>query len=966
MSSAPELKATLTLPQTAFSMKANLPQNEPLRLARWTSMRLYDELRKAGKGRPVYLLHDGPPYANGPIHLGHALNKGLKDFVVKAKTMAGFDSPYVPGFDCHGLPIEIKVDEQLGRKKLEMPAPAVLEACRAYAQKYIDLQTEQFKRIGCFGRWDTPYKTMSRDYEARTLEAFYGFLEKGFIYRGLKPVYWCIHDRTALAEAEVEYDTHTSPSIYVRYKLTSDAAALDPRLANRQVYTIIWTTTPWTLPASMAVAFHPDFEYVALASGNSATDPVYIVAAELALAVVAACNLGATEELARFKGSQLERTTYKHPFLERSILGVLGTYVTADTGTGAVHTAPSHGADDFYTGQRYDLDQTCRVDAAGHLHVDQDAWKEADPPPFEGKKVWAANPIVLDMLKTRGALLGSSSLDHSYPHCWRCHNPVIFRATEQWFISLDTPIRARDEEKTFRQLTIEDIDKVVWDPAWGKERITNMIATRPDWCISRQRIWGVPIAVFLCDQCQKPILDPALNRKIIDLFEREGAEAWHTTDVAALLPAGVQCAHCDGKNFRKETDILDVWFDSGTSWFAVCESDPDLKAAYKSFQSGNGTQVLYLEGGDQHRGWFHSSLLTSVALRGPAPYSHVATAGWTLDEQGRAMSKSLGNGVDPVDIAERLGGEIVRLWVASIDFREDMAASENLMQRCAELYRKLRNTFRFLLGNLHGFDPSKHRVAEAELLPLDRYMLARTRDLAEKILGWYEAFEFHRVYQAVNEFAIVDLSAFYLDVLKDRMYTFAPASHARRSAQTVLWQITEALVRLVAPVLSFTADEVWEYLPPIAGREASVHLALFPKPEELFSENPAKLLDEWKQIFAVRDEALRVLEEARQAKRIGKGLEAEIEIAASGELLTLLQRHAAGLKEIINVSGVRVVASPDLKVEALPASGYKCARCWNFMPEVGDYGIWHNVCTRCQAALREMGIDPPQAGEDAK
>ena len=972
MSSAPELKATLTLPQTAFPMKANLPQNEPLRLARWTSMRIYDQLRKAGKGRPVYLLHDGPPYANGPIHLGHALNKGLKDFVVKSKTMTGFDSPYVPGFDCHGLPIEIKVDEQLGRKKLEMPAPAVLEACRAYAQKYIDLQTQQFQRIGCFGRWDTPYKTMSRDYEARTLEAFYGFLEKGFIYRGLKPVYWCIHDRTALAEAEVEYDTHTSPSIYVRYKLTSDAAALDPHLANHNVYTIIWTTTPWTLPASMAVAFHPDFEYVALAASgdpqtpNSATDPVYIVAAELAPAVIAACNLGATTELARFKGSQLERTTFKHPFLERSILGVLGAYVTADTGTGAVHTAPSHGADDFYTGQRYDLDQTCRVDAAGYLHVDPDVWKEADPPPFEGKKVWAANPIVLDMLKTRGALLGSSSLDHSYPHCWRCHNPVIFRATEQWFISLDTPITARNGEKTFRQLTIEDIDKVVWDPAWGKERITNMIATRPDWCISRQRIWGVPIAVFLCDHCQKPILDPALNRKIIDLFEREGAEAWHTTDVATLLPAGLRCAHCGGKQFRKETDILDVWFDSGTSWFAVCESDPDLKAAYESFQNGSGTQVLYLEGGDQHRGWFHSSLLTSVALRGPAPYSHVATAGWTLDEQGRAMSKSLGNGVDPVDIAERLGGEIVRLWVASIDFREDMAASENLMQRCAELYRKLRNTFRFLLGNLHGFDPSKHRVAEAELLPLDRYMLARTRDLAEKILGWYEAFEFHRVYQAVNEFAIVDLSSFYLDILKDRMYTFAPTSHARRSAQTVLWQITEALVRLVAPIVSFTADEVWEYLPAVEGREASVHLALFPKPEELFSENPAKLIEEWKRIFAVRDEALRVLEEARQAKRIGKGLEADIEIAASGELLTLLQRHAAGLKEIINVSAVRVVGGSGLKVEALPASGHKCARCWNFMPEVGDYGIWHNVCTRCQAALREMGIDPPQPGEDAK
>jgi isoleucyl-tRNA synthetase len=925
-------------------------------------MRLYDELRKAGKGRPIYLLHDGPPYANGPIHLGHALNKGLKDFVVKSKTMAGYDSPYVPGFDCHGLPIEIKVDEQLGRKKLEMPAPAVLAACRAYAQKYIDMQTQQFERIGCFGRWDNPYKTMSRDYEARTLEAFYGFLERDFIYRGLKPVYWCIHDRTALAEAEVEYESHTSPSIYVRYKLTSPPEAIAPGLAGENVWTIIWTTTPWTLPASMAVAFHPDFDYVALKTGPD----VYIVAAELAEAVKTACNLTDAVEIARFKGTKLEHLHFKHPFLERTILGVLGTYVTADTGTGAVHTAPSHGADDFYTGQRYDLDKTCRVDAAGYVHVDQKAWPHSELPPFEGKKVWDANPIVLDMLKTRGALLSASSLEHSYPHCWRCHNPIIFRATEQWFISLDTPVKSAHGEKTFRQVTIDEIDKVIWDPSWGKERITNMIATRPDWCISRQRIWGVPIAVFLCESCQKPIIDPALNRNIVELFEREGAEAWHTTDVATLLPANPQCAHCGGKQFRKETDILDVWFDSGTSWFAVCEFDPDLKTAYKQFQNEDGTKCLYLEGGDQHRGWFHSSLLTSVALRGRAPYSHVATAGWTLDEQGRAMSKSLGNGVDPVDIAERLGGEIVRLWVASIDFREDMAASENLMQRCAELYRKVRNTFRFLLGNLHGFDPARDRVPEADLLPLDRYMLARTRDVAEKILGWYEAFEFHRVYQAVNEFAIVDLSAFYLDVLKDRMYTFAPSSHARRSAQTVLWQITEALVRLVAPILTFTADEVWEYLPAVAGREPSVHLALFPKPEQICGESATKLLDEWSQVFAVRDEALRVLEEARQAKRIGKGLEADIRITASGDLLSLLRRHAAGLKEIINVSAVSVIDGPELKVEALPASGHKCARCWNFMPVVSDYGIWHDVCTRCQNNLREMGITPPQPEENAK
>src|ERR1700739_3307518 len=733
MSPAPELKATLTLPQTAFPMKANLPQNEPLRLKRWASLRIYTQLRKAAAGRPAYLLHDGPPYANGPLHLGHALNKGLKDFVVKSKTMAGFDSPYVPGYDCHGLPTEIKGDEKLGHKKLEMPAPAVLDACRAYAQKYIDLQTSQFERIGCFGRWEEPYKTMSRPYEARTLEAFYGFLEKGFVYRGLKPVYWCIHDRTALAEAEVEYESHTSPSIYVRYRLTPAPEPLDPALAGREVYTIIWTTTPWTIPASMAVAFHPDFEYVALAasgdpkSPSSPSDPVYIVAAELAPAVISACKLGTTTELARFKGSRLEHTPFKHPFLERSILGVLATYVTADQGTGAVHTAPSHGADDFYTGQRYELDQTCRVDAAGYLHVDPSAWPHSSLPPFEGKKVWAANPIIVAMPEEYRALLATSALEHSYPHCWRCHHPVIFRATEQWFISLETPMKRADgSETTYRQLSIEEIDKVIWDPSWAKERITNMIATRPDWCISRQRIWGVPIAVFMCERCDKPIIDPALDRRIIDLFEREGADAWHTSPIADLLPADTKCTHCEGVTFRKETDILDVWFDSGTSWFAVCESDPDLRTVYKAFQNENGpkggAECLYLEGGDQHRGWFHSSLLTSVALRGRAPYSHVATAGWTLDEQGRAMSKSLGNGVDPVDIAERMGGDIVRLWVASVDFREDMAASENLMARCAEIYRKLRNTFRFLLGNLSGFDPATDAIAEADLVPLDRYM----------------------------------------------------------------------------------------------------------------------------------------------------------------------------------------------------------------------------------------------------
>ena len=972
MPAVPELKATLTLPKTDFPMKGNLPQNEPLRLKRWADLDIYSRLREAGKGRPSYLLHDGPPYANGPLHLGHALNKGLKDFVVKSKTMAGFDSPYVPGFDCHGLPIEIKVDEQLGRKKLEMPAPAVLEACRAYAQKFVDLQTAQFERLGVFGRWDDPYKTMSRDYEARTLETFYGFLEKGFVYRGLKPVYWCIHDRTALADAEIEYEEHTSPSIYVRYRMTSGVEALGEEAAAalagcgkvREVYTIIWTTTPWTLPASLAVAFHPNFEYVALAAGQEADAPVYIVAAALAAQVATACKLGEPVVLARFPGDRLDRATFQHPFLDRTVLGVNADYVTADQGTGAVHTAPSHGVDDFYTGVRYGLDATTRVDNAGVIHVDTSAWPPAgvgpELPAFEGKKVFAANPLIIELLKERGALMGHGEILHSYPHCWRCHRPVIFRATEQWFIGLETPVLRPDgSDTTFRQLTIEKIAEVKWDPSWGQERITNMIATRPDWCISRQRIWGVPIAVFLCTGCHAPVEDAALNARIVKLFEEHGAEAWHTTSVEELLGPGRVCAKCGAGEFRKETDILDVWFDSGSSWHAVAETDRDLKEAYNR----PDRTVLYLEGGDQHRGWFHSSLLASVALRGRAPYTHVSTAGWTLDELGRAMSKSLGNGVDPVEIAEKMGGEIVRLWVASIDFREDMAASENLMKRCADIYRKLRNTFKFLLGNLHEFEPSEHAVDFADLEPLDKYMLARTRELTEQVLRWYEGFEFHRIYHAVNEFAIADLSAFYLDVLKDRMYTFAPTSKARRSAQTVLWKITEALTRLLAPILSFTADEVWDYLPKVEGREASVHLALFPAPEEIYPEEPATLIEEWKQIFGARDMVLLALETARQEKRIGKGLEADVEIHASGYALEILRRYEGSLKEILNVSNVRVFEALRPQAVALPASGHKCARCWNFMPEVSNYGVWENVCTRCHGALTAMGVEPPTGEE---
>jgi isoleucyl-tRNA synthetase len=942
MSAAPELKATLTLPQTDFPMKANLPQNEPLRLQSWAAAQLYEQIREARKGSPRYVLHDGPPYANGPIHLGHALNKCLKDFIVKSKTMAGFDSPYIPGFDCHGLPIEIKVDEQLGRKKLEMPATEFLHACRAYAQKYIDLQTSQFVRLGILGRWDNPYSTMSREYEAHILSTFYRFFEQGFVYKGLKPVYWCIHDRTALADAEIEYEMHTSPSIYVRYALTSDPAAIDPALAGRQVNGLIWTTTPWTLPASLAIAFHPDFTYLALEQDGH----VYLVAEALAAAVREACNLERAVEIARVSGAQLERATFHHPFLDRSILGVLADYVTTDQGTGAVHTAPAHGADDFHTGSRYGLDQTCNVDNSGRLRNGL--------PEYEGKTVFQANEDIIQLVQARGALMGRNDIYHSYPHCWRCHKPVIFRATEQWFIHIDTPMPRlgtgpQGTPVTFRQRALDEIrNSVKWDPAWGEERIANMIATRPDWCISRQRVWGVPIAVFLCNKCHEPLQNPAVNRHIVELFAKEGAETWHTYEVAALLPAGTACAKCGASDFRKENDILDVWFDSGSSWNAVLEAEPGLAPPAD----------LYFEGGDQYRGWFHTSLLTSVGVGATngTPYRMVGTAGWTLDEQGRAMSKSLGNGVDPVDVANRLGAEIVRLWVASVDFREDVRASENLMQRVSDNYRKLRNTFRFLLGNLNGFDPVQHAVAENELLPLDRYLLLRTRELTEKVVGWYQDFQFHRIYHAVTEFCVVDLSAIYLDVLKDRMYTFAPASLARRSAQTVIHKIADALVRLLAPILSFTADEVWQYLPAALGRPANVHLAHFPTPDEIAAADDALLAD-WATLFAVRDEALKSLEEARKDKRIGKALEAKILIQSDDATANLLRKYSDNLKEFFNVSQVEVAPRSEAGFAAttLPADGVKCDRCWNFRTDVADFGPWQNVCGRCADALQQMG-----------
>jgi isoleucyl-tRNA synthetase len=927
-----ELKKTLNLPKTGFPMKANLPTNEPRLLERWKEIGLYGKIRKASAGRPTYVLHDGPPYANGPIHLGTAMNKSLKDFVVKTRTMAGYDSPYVPGWDCHGLPIEIKVDEKLGRKKLEMDPLQVRDECRKYAEKFLDLQRSQFMRIGVFGDFLNPYSTMSPQYEAAVMENFFAFLEKGMVYKGLKPVYWCIHDKTALAEAEVEYENHVSPSIWVRYALTSEPEKIDAALKGKKVATIIWTTTPWTLPASMAVTFSPTEEYVALESG----DWVYIVAEKLADDTARLCSLGPLTKIATFPGTMLERSTYAHPFLDRKILGVLGDYVTMDQGTGAVHTAPSHGADDFYTGVKYGLDQSCNVDEAGRLRNGL--------PEYDGLKVFDANEKIVELLRARRVLMGYDKLEHSYPHCWRCHNPVIFRATEQWFISME----AKLGDGTLRSKALDEIAKVRWDPAWGEGRISNMIATRPDWCISRQRVWGVPIAVFFCEGCNELLISNEANRAVVSMFGKEGSDAWYKHKPSEILPAGVKCAKCGKANFRKEMDIIDVWFESGSSQAAVLGRDGLPWPA-----------DLYLEGGDQHRGWFHSSLLCALGLHEAAPFRGVTTCGWTLDDQGRAQSKSLGNVVDPVDIAKRLGGEIVRLWVASVDFREDVVGTEALMERIGENYKKIRNTFRYVLSNLDGFDPARDAVPFDEMQPLDQYMLLRTEEFAKQVRQWYEEMVFHRVYHRLNDFCVVDLSAIYFSILKDRLYTAAPKSLARRSAQTAIWRIGEALVRLVAPIMTFTADEIWQYLPQVAGRSESVHLELFPKPGEITgpvrdSARVATIVADWDKLFEIREEVLKALETVRQDKTINDSLEAKATVTAPKDTFELLCKYRKHLNAFFVVSATDILEGAALSVKAERAPGHKCERCWNYSTHVGEDKVYPTVCERCSATLAEI------------
>jgi isoleucyl-tRNA synthetase len=927
-----ELKDTLNLPKTAFLMKANLPAAEPRQLEEWNQNRLYERILASREGAPLYILHDGPPYPTGEIHLGTALNKILKDMVVRSKTMAGFRAPYIPGWDCHGLPIETQVEKELGRKGAVEPAE-FRRLCRKFAARYVQAHIRDFQRLGVFGQWDAPYLTMDYDFEARIAGAFLEFQEKGYVYRGKKPVYWCLHDRTALAEAEVEYEEHVSPSIWVRYEVTQ--APIDPQRRGR-FFALIWTTTPWMLPASLALAFHPDFKYIAAedSEGN-----VYLLAEDRFEPFLAETGVQITRRPERIEGRQLEGTRFRHPFLDREIAGVLADYVTLDQGTGIVHTAPGHGAEDFRTGQKYGLEAYAPIDDEGRFTEGLDDYR--------GKTVFEANPFILAVLGRCGALVASDKLSHSYPHCWRCHNPVIFRATEQWFLNL--------EHRGLRDRALEHADGVRWTPEWGRDRIESMIRTRPDWCLSRQRMWGVPIVVFYCDECGKRLEDFAALRHVLDWFRREGADAWFARSAEELLPAGTRCP-CGASRWRKENDILDVWFDSGSTHLAVLDGrDADRR----------WPADLYLEGPDQFRGWFQSSLLIGVGVKDAAPYRAVLTHGWTLDAEGRPMSKSLGNVVLPSEVCQKWGADLLRLWVASQDYQTDLRMSDRMMGQLADAYRKLRNTFRWALGNLGDFDPARDSVADADLWELDRWMLSRTAELAERSRGWYEGFEFQRVFHTVQDFAVVGLSAFYFDILKDRMYTFAPASPGRRSAQTAVWRIAHALVRLLAPFLVFTAEEVWKQLPRRPGDPESVHMAMFPAPEEFGATPDARLGANWERLVAVREQVLRALERARNAKLIGGSLEAKVRLAASDGWRDLLEGYRAWLPAVFLVSQVEVApavsgngagseALDGLGIEIQRAEGGKCERCWNYSPTVGTFPDFPTVCDRCFAALGEI------------
>jgi isoleucyl-tRNA synthetase len=916
------IKETLNLPRTSFSMKAKLAEKEPDFLKKWEDIGLYGQILEARKDSPPFVLHDGPPYANGHIHLGTALNKILKDFIVRSRTMAGFKVVYVPGWDCHGLPIEIKVDQTLGDRKRDMSIIQVREECKRYALDFVDIQRAEFRRLGGIGAWDQPYLTLNPEYEGEIIRYLAAFFASGSVYKGKKPVYWCNSCRTALAEAEIEYKDHASPSVYVKFPVVSDLSKKIPALEGKPVSVLIWTTTPWTLPANLGIAFHPDFEYAAFETRGE----VLIAARKLVPVLTEALDLGETRILATFPGRELEGLKARHPFINRESVFVLADYVTLDQGTGAVHTAPGHGHEDYLTGLKYGLDIYTPVDGEGRFTSDVER--------YAGMDVFESNAVIVEDMAREGHLLKSERIVHSYPHCWRCKKPVIFRATAQWFISM--------EGDGLRNKALEEIKRVNWIPPWGEERISNMMVARPDWCISRQRSWGVPIPAFSCRECGEVQADETIALHVADIFSREGSNAWFMRTAEELLPPDRKCSACGSSRLEKENNILDVWFESGASQNVLGKRE-DLP----------WPADVYIEGHDQYRGWFNSSLLVGVAARGASPYKTCITHGFVLDEQGRAMSKSIGNVISPQTIIEQNGAEILRLWVAMLNFREDARYGEETRQRLVEAYRKLRNTWRFMLGNITDFNPDKDSLALEDMELFDRWILERFRLVGRRIVKAYDDYEYHVVFHTISHFFTVDLSATYLDVIKDRLYCSPAGSNLRKSAQTALFRMLRETLSLMAPILPFTCDEAWNALPDFRDRSNSVHLELFSDFQSACLEDEA--FGEWQALNELREKVLKELESARESKLIGNSLEAVVTLKAPAGIRGLLERNLDQLASLLIVSTVDIEeTSGELGISIARAPWEKCRRCWNYSKSVGESAEQPRLCERCRDAIREL------------
>lgn len=921
---------TLNLPETEFPMRAGLPEREPSFLKYWEDNKTYEKKQALHAGNEKFVLHDGPPYANGKIHMGTALNKILKDIIIKYKYLQGFDTPYVPGWDTHGMPIEHAAIKNLGLNRHELDTLVLREECKNYALKWIDEQRIDFKRLGVLGDWENPYITLKPAYEAKQIKVFGEMAKKGYIYKGKKAVYWCTHCETALAEAEIEYAEAKSTAIFVKFPLKDDKGLLPAAAKGKDAFVVIWTTTPWTLPANVAIAVNKDFEYAWVESDGE----VYLMAKDLLGAVGKVCKKEFTNILGTVQGRDLEYMVARHPFLDRDSVVVLADYVTLDAGSGCVHTAPGHGQEDFETGVRYKLPVISPVDGTGHLTAE--AGEQ-----FAGMFVFDANIPILKHLAVTNLLLGKENIRHQYAHCWRCKEPIIYRATEQWFASVDG----------FREAALNAIaNEVQWIPSWGEARIHNMVADRHDWCISRQRVWGVPIPIFYCNECGEYLVNDTTIDAVSDLFGKEGSDAWWAHSAEEILPAGTVCPKCGGKHFHKETDIMDVWFDSGSSHEAVCKVRPEL--AWPA--------DLYLEGSDQHRGWFQSSLLTSVACYGKAPYKAVLTHGYVVDGEGRKMSKSVGNTIAPQDVIGQYGADVVRLWAASSDYKADIRISKEILKQLSEVYRKIRNTIRYILGNTNDFDYETDKVSYAEMEELDRWALMHMQILKQKVTAAYESYDFHVLYHAIHNFCTIEMSAFYLDIIKDRLYASKPESKERRSAQTAMYEIMTDLVVMLSPVLSFTAEEVWQFMKKPADMPESVQMMPWPKVREEYLNEALEV--KWEQFIDLRSEVTKVLEGARRAKTIGHSLDAKVELHATGEALAILKAVEADLTTLLIVSQVELVPSlegaaeetgrEDLKVTVNAAEGEKCERCWIYSDTVGEAADHSTLCARCAGALK--------------